>query len=126
MNKNYQLGLLYLTHLLISADGVINDGEKVAIAKIKINEKIPNAIASEFEESIFSKKEKEIYHEAIELINQCSNQEKLRVFIILYKLSEVDGHVHIKEVKLMIYAIKTADIEFDSVVSEAKNVASFF
>ena len=29
-NKNYQLGLLYLVHLLINADGVIDEKERIA------------------------------------------------------------------------------------------------
>jgi len=34
-------------------------------------------------------------------------------------MSEVDGSVHVKEVRLLLYSIKSAGIEFDDVVREA-------
>ncbi len=34
-NRNYQLGLLYLVHLLINADGVIDEKENSALKKVK-------------------------------------------------------------------------------------------
>jgi hypothetical protein len=38
--SNSQLGLLYLAHLLISADGIIDTKEYQALAKIKAKESI--------------------------------------------------------------------------------------
>ena len=38
MNKNYQLGLLYLVHLLMSADGVVDENETRALNDIKAKE----------------------------------------------------------------------------------------
>ena len=47
------------------------------------------------------------------------SQEKLNAFVHLYKLSEVDGSVHVKEVRLLLYSIKMAGIEFNDVVERA-------
>ena len=66
------------------------------------------------------KKDRDLYHHSLELINRCSDQEKLRTFAMLYKLSEVDGRVHLKEIKLLLYSIKTAGLDFDDVVTYAK------
>ena len=60
----------------------------------------------------------------IELINKCSDEEKLEAFVHLYKMSEVDGKVHAKEVRLMLYSIKKAKIEFSDVVGRAKQTKS--
>jgi hypothetical protein len=126
MNTNYQFGLLYLVHLLISADGVIDEHEKASLLRIKEHEGIPDTIFNEFANTIQSLKEREIFHKGIELINHCTHAEKIRTFVILYKLSEVDGHVHIKEIRFLLYSIKLSDIEFNELVFEAGQFKSFF
>ena len=124
MNSNYHLGLLCLAHLLISADGVIDDQETEALGIIKKREKIPEALYREFENIVLEKKERELYHTGIELINRCTDAEKLKVFAMLYKLSEVDGRVHVKEIRLLLYSIKLAGVEFDDVVNKAQTLPS--
>lgn len=119
MNPNYHLGLLCLAHLLISADGVIDEIETDALEMIRQREKISESLYKEFETIITVKKERELYQKGIDLINCCSDEEKLKVFAMLYKLSEVDGRVHVKEIRLLLYSIKLARIEFDDVVQKA-------
>jgi len=118
--ENYQLGLLYLVHLLVSADGHVDENEKKALLHIKAHEQIPDTVFDAFQAEVDSKKEKEIYQKGIELINQCSDQDKLRVFVHLYRMSEVDGRVHVREVRLLLYSIKMAGIEFNDVVEAAR------
>lgn len=124
MNQNYQLGLLCLTHLLISADGVMDANEIDAINIIRSKERVSDELFREFEQLIKEKKERETFQLGIDLINQCSDEEKLKVFVILYKLSEVDGRVHVKEIRLLLYSIKLSGIEFDDVVQKAMNAPS--
>jgi uncharacterized tellurite resistance protein B-like protein len=119
MNRNYQLGLLCLTHLLVSADGTIHNSEVDALKIIKDTEKISDALFDEFEHLVRDKKEREIFQAGIDLLSHCNNDEKLKVFVMLYKLSEVDGRVHVKEIRLLLYSIKLAGVEFDDVVSKA-------
>lgn len=119
ISSNYHEGLLYLIHLLINADGVVNSAEQVALLKIKEQEKIPQTVFENFLEDIKIKKPREVYRDGIEKINSCSDAEKLRAFVHLYKLSQVDGNVHVKEVRLLLYSIKQANIEFNDVVAEA-------
>jgi hypothetical protein len=38
---------------------------------------------------------------------------------MLYKLSEVDGRVHVKEIKLLLYSIKLTGVEFEDLVLKA-------
>lgn len=123
-NVNYQLGLLYLVHLLISSDGVIADNEMEELLKVKNTEKIPDSVFHDFAREIASKKERDIYQTGIGLINGCTDEEKLKAFVHLYKMSEVDGKVHAKEVRLMLYSIKKAKIEFSDVVARASQTKS--
>lgn len=123
MNKNYQLGLLYLVHLLMSADGVVDENEIRALEAIKVKETIPDDTFNEFKKIIAEMKGRDIYQNGIEYINQCSDEEKLKAFVILYKMSEVDGRVHVKEVRLLLYCIKVTGIEFDDVVAKATGSA---
>lgn len=126
MNKNYQLGLLYLVHLLVSADGVVDENELAALDKIKSREKISDDVFSQFKKDITIKKERDIYQGGLEYLNQCSDQEKLQAFAILYKMSEVDGRVHVKEVRLLLYSSKMTGVEFDDVVKRAGEMLSFY
>jgi len=123
--KTYQTGLLYLVHVLISSDGIVDEVEKKALEKVKVKENIPDLVFDEFHAAVGSKKEKDIYQQGIEMINNCSDEEKLRAFVHLYKMSEVDGRVHVKEVRLLLYSIKLAGIEFDDVVAQAKLIKAY-
>jgi uncharacterized tellurite resistance protein B-like protein len=123
--KNSQLGLLHLAHILISADGVIDQKEYELLAKIKTKDSIPDDIFSSFEESVRGKKEKEIYTEGIELINSCTEEQKLNAFVHMYKMAEADGRVHAKEVRLLLYTIKNSGIEFNDVVARAKSISDY-
>lgn len=119
MTNHYHLGLLCLTHLLICADGVVDVSEIDALRIIKKKEGINDDTFDHFQKLITDRDEKDIYHLGVEFMNKCSDREKLNVFVTLYKLSEVDGRVHIKEIRLLLYSIKVTGIEFNDVVNEA-------
>jgi hypothetical protein len=119
MNKNYPFGLFYLAHLLISAD-VIDEKEETALMRIKSKEQIANNSFCEFSNNVRSLKEKEIYQQGIEMLNKCSDSEKLSAFVHLYKMSEVESTVHVKEVRLLLYSIRMVAIEFKVMVEKAK------
>ncbi|HMJ69525.1 MAG TPA: TerB family tellurite resistance protein [Cyclobacteriaceae bacterium] len=119
-NKNYQLGLLYMVHLLVSSDGEITDLERNALDIIRKNENIPDDLFETFRKHVASKKEKEIYQAGIDYLNQCSDGDKLEAFAHLYRISEADGNVHVKEVRLLLYSIRLIGIDFNDVVDYAK------
>lgn len=119
MTTTYQLGLLYLVHLLIGADGEISRDEHQALDKIIQKEKIPHEVYERFEQETQTVRERDIYHKGIQLISQCSAEERLNAFVTLLKLSEVDGRVHVKEIKFLLYSIEHAGVEFDEVVRQA-------
>ena len=119
----FHLGLLYMVHLLIGSDGKVSDDEKQALMHIKKLEGIADDIISQFSQDVTSKTEREIYQKGIDLLNKCTNEQKLRTFVHLYKLSEADGNVHVKEVRLLLYSIKMTGIEFNDVVEQAKKTA---
>lgn len=125
MNNNaYYSGLLYLIHLLMGVDGELDENELLALKKIRNTEEIPENVFSEFERDIKQLDERDIFKKGIQLINQCSENEKLKAFVTLYKMSEVDGHVHLKEIKLLLYSIEMAGVGFDEVVHEAKKTTA--
>lgn len=126
MNKHYHLGLLYLVKLLIDADGVADQKELEALYRIKQNEKIPEPTFREFETSLGLLSGRELYEKGIGHVNHCSHPEKLNIFGTLYRLSEVDGRVHAKEIKLLVYSLKTAGVEFDAVVHHANTLPTIF
>ncbi len=126
MDQAYHSGLLYLIHLLMGVDGDINETELTALKKVRGYENIPDEEYREFEKNVRSLREREIYNEGIQQISKCTPEERLRIFSTLYKMSEVDGRVHQKEIKLLLYSIEKAGIEFDDVVNAAKSSPNYF
>lgn len=126
MTSSYHLGLLYLVKLLIDADGFADENELNALRLIKNRENISDQTFQTFEESMHTLKERDVYDRGIDLISQCSQEEKLQAFATLYRLAEVDGCVHVKEIKLLLYSIRTAGLEFDAVVNYAKGMSAMF
>ena len=122
MNHAYEYGLLHIVHLLISADGVVHDWERKAFDQIRSNEHISEDTFRKFSAEVDGKKERDIYNEGIRLLNSCSDEEKLRAFVHLYRLAEADNNIHVKEVRLLLYSIKLAGVEFNDVVALARQV----
>lgn len=124
-SQKAQLGLLYIAHLLISADGVIDEDEYKALQKLKERESITDKLFKEFETAIVGKSERDLYLGGVSLLNECSDEERLSAFADLYKLSDVDGRVHVKEVRLLLYTIKSSGIEFNDVVTRARALKDY-
>jgi uncharacterized tellurite resistance protein B-like protein len=122
LKRNFHLGLLYLIHLLIGVDGSIDEREQSHLNTVRQKENIPDQEFLEFEREIRNKREKEVYQLGLDHINQCQDEDKLKAFVYLYKMTEVDGHVHVKEVRLLLYSTKMAGVEFEDVVARAKSV----
>lgn len=112
-----------MIHLLISSDGEVTSDEERALYEIRKKEGISDEVFGEFKKSTETKKEREIYQAGIEILNQCTDDEKLDAFAHLYRLSEADGNVHVKEVRLLLYSIRMTGIEFNDVVEHAKKGA---
>ncbi|MEQ8423912.1 MAG: hypothetical protein RIA63_04325 [Cyclobacteriaceae bacterium] len=121
-NKDYHLGVLYLMHLLINADGVIDAHEHTALNRVKKYENMPEDTLIGFEKDILTKNEKQIYQTGIDHLNKCTDEEKLDAFVHLHKMSEADGRVHVKEVRLLLYSIRMAKVEFNEVVEKSKKL----
>lgn len=124
-SPQFHEGLLSLVHILINADGVVNSSEQMALLKIVQKESIPQQVFENFLEDVKIKKPREIYQDGIDKINNCTEEEKLRAFVHLYKISQIDGSVHVKEVRLLLYSTKMAQVEFDDVVAEANKVSNY-
>jgi uncharacterized tellurite resistance protein B-like protein len=119
-NVNFQLGLLHFVHLLANVDGVVDERERKAMWSIKDEEKIADSVFHEFEQRIATEKEQDIYKEGVDLLNSCSEEERLCAFVHLYRLAEADENIHIREVRLLLYGIKEAKIEFEDVLMSAR------
>jgi uncharacterized tellurite resistance protein B-like protein len=124
-SPQFHEGLLSLVHILINADGVVNSSEQMALLKIVQKESIPQQVFENFLEDVKIKKPREVYQDGIDKINNCTEEEKLRAFVHLYKISQIDGSVHVKEVRLLLYSTKMAQVEFDDVVAEANKVSNY-
>lgn len=121
--ENFHFGLLYMVHLLIGSDGKVSKDEQEALMRIKSVEGVSEEVFQRFTEAVKVKLEREIYQDGIDFLNKCTDDQKLRAFVHLYKLSEADGNVHVKEVRLLLYSIKLTGIEFNDVVELAKKNA---
>ena len=119
-NLNYQLGLLHFSHLLISIDGFIDDRERKILSNMRIEEQIAESTYAEFEKSILKKTDRQLYVEGIDLLSECTEQEKLCAFVQLYRVSEADGSIHEKEVRFLLFSLKETQIDFEDVLLAAR------
>ena len=126
MKKNYQLGLLHFVHMLINTDGRIDDREMEIILKIKEEEKIDDAVFLEFSKSIAAIKGQEICNRGLDLLNGCTDDEKLCAFVYLFQLAEADTSISMKEVRLLMYALKMTNVDFNDVAISAELANSSF
>lgn len=122
MNRslNFQLGLLHFSHLLMSADGKIDNCEKTALEQIRKEEDIPHTLYTYFLNVAATLTEQESYHAGIERLNSCSEEEKLSAFGHLYRLAQADNRIDMKEVRFLLYSLKHTRIEFEDVMLSAR------
>lgn len=119
-SQNYQLGLLHFAHLLVTVDGFIDDREKTAMSSLIKEEQIPDQVFADFQKTVNAKSQHEVYDRGVKLLSLCSDEEKLSALVHLYRLSEIDDNVHVKEVRLLLYSLKATHVEFEDVVLSAK------
>jgi hypothetical protein len=118
--RAYSTGLLALTSVLINSDGEISEKELEYVQKIRESEGIPDLLFESIREMILGKTEREVYQIGIDSINACSDDEKLRAFIRMYQMAQADGVIHVKEVRLLLYAIKSTHVDINTVVKLAE------
>ncbi len=59
--RDYHLGLLYLVHLLIGIDGMVDEHEQKQILKIRDAEGVAVDVFEEFENQVSQLKNRDIY-----------------------------------------------------------------
>ncbi len=124
--NHYINGLLLLSYLIAAADGVVDDIEMKALKTIAADENVAEVHFLNFMKYAKVLPEKSIYTQGLDELAKCSQEENLRAFCWLYRISEVDGKVHIKEVRFLLYSLKKAGLNFEDVLEEVKKFPSLF
>ncbi len=119
---NYNEALLYLLRVIVYADGVFDDNESMAIEEICEIEGISADYYNDFCERVNGLSEKDMYNQGIDFVHVCNKKEQIKVFVWLYKMAEVDGDIHVKEVRFLLYSFRQTDIEFEDVEAAAQKV----
>jgi hypothetical protein len=117
---SYSTGLLALTSVLINSDGEISEKEVDYVQKIRESEGIPDDLFNHIKGAILGKTEREVYQLGIDSLNACTDDLKTRAFIRMYQMAMVDGVIHVKEVRLLLYAVKTTHVDINTVVRLAE------
>ncbi len=120
-NPQFQLGLLHFAHVLMNVDGSIDQREEDVLKKIKNEEKISDKTFSYFKETVKGKMEREIFEEGVELLNRCTEDERIKAFAYLYQVAAADKLFHEKEIRLLMYSLKSTNISFEDVKLKAKD-----
>ncbi|WKZ59721.1 MAG: TerB family tellurite resistance protein [Cyclobacteriaceae bacterium] len=116
----YKLALLHLIHVLVNADGVVDERERQVLETIRREENISDAVFHAFEARILSSATKNVYEHGMKLLEDCSDEEKLQVFAHLYRMALADDDMNMREVRLLFYALRTTQIDFDDVMLVAR------
>ena len=122
IDVHFKNSLLLLSYLIMFADGELDEMEEKAIRKICAHEGITMDELDQFLVEADTMREKTIYFKGLDEISHCSDEDKIKIFAWLYRISEVDGKVHVKEVRFLLYSVKKVGIEFEDVVSASKNI----
>ena len=117
-----QYALLYLIHLLVYSDGEYDEREKDAVLQICEKEGISNDEYQRFHLDTLELSEREIFEKGVDHADACNEDDKVAVFIWLYKLSEADGLVHAKEVRFLLYSLRRASLNLDDIKLAAEKV----
>jgi uncharacterized tellurite resistance protein B-like protein len=118
-NIKFQLGLLHLLHLIANVDGHIDEREREAMKKIREEEGIPDSVYSDFEKKATTASEDSIYQQGIAYLTDCTDEERLTVFVHLYKLAEADSNISPKEIRFLFYGLKETKLSFEDIVMSA-------
>jgi len=124
--NHFNNGLLFLSYLIMVADGILDEVELDALKKICRHEGISLDYLDNFIRYTKVLPEKEVYNKGLEEIAMCNDEEKLRIFGWLYRISEVDGTVHVKEIRFLIYSLKEAGIDFENIISAKDKLPTLF
>jgi len=116
----YKLALLHMVHLLMHADGLVDGRESAMLDRIRDEENITDAVFNAFTARISFSTDKELHEHGMRLLNQCPEEEKLQIFVHLYKLAQADNDFSMKEVRLLFYSLEQSQVEFDEVVLIAR------
>ena len=119
MKKNYHLALLHFVYRLINTDDHIDDREMETILKIKKEENIEDSVFLEFSRSIARVNARDIYSRGIDLLNTCTEEEKLCAFVYLFQLAEADTNISMKEIQLLLNALNVTNVDFNDVAISA-------
>ncbi len=117
-NTNFQLGLLHFVHLLVNVDGHFDDRERKAVLVINKEESIPDSVYDDFIKKIGNFAEEEIYDIGKEHLTACTDEERLRAFVHLYKLAESDSDIGPKEVRFLLYGLKGVNINYTDFIAK--------
>jgi uncharacterized tellurite resistance protein B-like protein len=119
-----QQALLYLTYLLVYSDGEFDDDEKSAITYICEQEGISENDYQGFLIECQGHSERELFDKGVDLLEECVLEDKKKIFVWLYKLSESDGTVHAKEVRFLLYSLRRASVNLDEIKAAADQIPS--
>jgi hypothetical protein len=123
-DNHYHNSILLFSYLIVNSDGILDVNEKIAMRKICEFESIQENYLLDFIAEVAGHPERKIFDMGHEEIENCTEEEKIKVFAWLNRLSEVDGDVHVKEVRFLLYSIKRAGIEFEDVIEAAAKFPS--
>ncbi|HMJ68891.1 MAG TPA: hypothetical protein VK508_08350 [Cyclobacteriaceae bacterium] len=121
---SYSTGLLALTTVLINSDGEISEKELDYVQKIRESESIPDGLFDQIKSAILGKNEREVYQLGIDSLNACTEDLKTRAFVKMYQMAMIDGVIHVKEVRLLLYALKTTHVDINTVMKLAERQAA--
>ncbi len=121
-NPNFNIGLLFITYLLMDSDQEISENELDYLDSVRLEAGISEEEFRVFYNSAFGKTEREIYQTGIDAINKCSETEKIQIFVKLYGMALADEVLRVKEVRFILYATRMANVSMERVIEMANEV----
>lgn len=106
----------------MDSDQEISENELNYLDSVRLEAGINDDQFRAFYNSAIGKTEREIYQIGIDAINQCTDTEKVQIFVKLYGMALADQVLRVKEVRFILYATRMADVSMERVMEMAKEV----
>ena len=110
--------LLYLSYVVMHADGEVQYQENEVLKQVIQQERIPKEAISELAKDIATKSLEEIRKKGIDSLIQISRKDQIKTLAWINRMIHADDIINVKEAQFLLYSIKPTDIAFAEIEME--------
>ena len=112
--------LLYLSYVVMHADGEVQYQENEVLKQVVIQEHIPKEAIAELAKDIASKSLEEIRKKGLNGLIKIGREDQIKTLTWINRMIHADNVINVKEAQFLLYSIKPTDIAFAEIEMEER------